>query len=410
MEEWSAPGHDPLILERAQGARLWDTRGRSYLDGNSSIWTNLHGHNHPRLNAAVREQLDRVAHVSYLGSGNVPATILARRLTRLLPGQPLPRVFFSDDGSTAVEVALKMAAQYWPQNGHPERTVFVAFDQAYHGDTMGASSVGGVSLFHDRFSRYHFPVERVGSVEDLARLPALQEGRVAAVVLEPLIQGVNRMRLWPAGMLRELRALCDRQDCFLILDEIMTGFGRTGQMFACQHEDVVPDFLCLAKGLSGGYSPLAATLTSARVFSGFLGPAAAGRTFFYGHSYTGHALGCAVALASLDLLRDEHPPELVRAKGEFLGTLLAELARDTPGVGEVRRLGLISGIDLVDPQGNPYPATARHGLRVCAAAREFGLLTRNIGDTVVLMPPYCVTEEELRAMVGALRQAVQHCS
>lgn len=407
MQEWSDPGREPLLITKARGAVLTDLHGRELLDGNSSIWTNLHGHCHPKIDAAIREQLEKFAHISYLGSGHPAASLLARRLVDLLPESGLERVFFSDDGSTAVEVALKMAAQYWQQNGYPERSTFVAFDNAYHGDTVGAASLGGVPLFHDRFASYHFPVLRVRSAEELAALPDLHAGRVAGVVLEPLIQGVNRMHIWPPGMLREVRGICSRHDTFLILDEIMTGFGRTGRMFACQHEQVVPDFLCLAKGLTGGYLPMAATLVTSRIFDGFLGEWHQGRTFFYGHSYTANALGCAAALANLEIFATEDTLGTVRALSKSLALHLDGLRANCPHIAEVRQLGLIAGIDLGDRNGRPLPASERAGFRVCEAARDFGLLTRNIGDTIVIMPPYCVTVEQIAEMTGAIRRAAE---
>jgi adenosylmethionine---8-amino-7-oxononanoate aminotransferase len=405
MQEWSAPGEEPLLIAEASGALLKDIHGNEFLDGNSSIWTNLHGHHHPDIDAAVREQLDRFAHISYLGSGHPGASLLSRRLVEFFPETDLRRVFFSDDGSTAIEVALKMAAQYWQQNGHPDRDVFVAFDNAYHGDTVGAASLGGVPLFHERFSRFHFPVIRVRDVGELSSLTELREGRVAGVVLEPLIQGVNRMHIWPPGMLREVREICSRHDTFLILDEIMTGFGRTGRMFACQHEQVVPDFLCLAKGLTGGYLPLAATLVTERIFNGFLGDWHEGRTFFYGHSYTANALGCAAALASLAIFSREDTLGTVRRLAKILASRLEELSENCAHIADIRQIGLIAGIDLGDQNGQPLPPSARAGFRVCQAAREHGLLTRNIGDTIVLMPPYCVSDEQISTMVSAIHRA-----
>lgn len=410
MEEWCDPENPPLVIASGKGAVLYGEDGREYLDGNSSIWTNLHGHAHPRINAAIAEQLERMAHVSYLGAAHAPASQLARRLVGLLPPDTLERVFFSDNGSTAIEVALKMSAQFWQMEGQPERTWFVAFDRAYHGDTAGAASLGGVPLFHERFAAWQFPVLRVGSVEELAALPQLAEGKIAGVVIEPLVQGVNRVRLWPQGMLAALRGLCSAHDVFLILDEVMTGFGRTGRMFACEHEGVIPDFLCVAKGLTGGYLPMAATLTTRRVFEAFLGPVGANRTFFYGHSYTANPLGCAAALASLDLFEEEQTLERIGALARHLATELGEQFAELPGVGEIRQIGLIVGIDVVRKDGRAWPASERMGFRICQRARAFGLLTRNIGDTIVLMPPYCSTPEQITRMVSAVAKAIRESS
>jgi len=407
MAEWCDPANEPVILVAGEGAVLRDSRGREYLDGNSSIWTNLHGHRRPEIDAAIAEQLKKVAHVSYLGTGNEPASLLAAKLVSYFPKGSLSRVFFSDNGSTAIEVAIKMAAQFHQQTGAPERTVFAAFDHAYHGDTTGASSLCGIPLFSERFNAWHFPVVRVGSVAELAQSAAAREGRLAAVVIEPLVQGVNRVHLWPPGMLRELRALCDRIGALLVFDEVLTGFGRTGTMFACEQENVLPDFLCLAKGLTGGYLPLAATLTTQRVFEAFLGRPEEGKTFFYGHSYTGNALGCAAALANLAIFERENTLARVRDLAGVLAHELAAVRSRCPYIGEVRQIGLIAGIDITQPDGTPFPPAMRAGFQVCAKARNFGLLTRNIGDTVLLLPPFCVTPAQIRKMTSALESAIR---
>jgi adenosylmethionine-8-amino-7-oxononanoate aminotransferase len=398
--EWCAPEHEPLVLVSGDGAILRDSDGREYIDGNSSIWTNLHGHRHPRIDAALRAQLDRVAHTSFLGFTNPPAAQLAAELVALWPAGSLTRVFFSDDGSTAIEVALKMAAQFWQQTGEPQRTRFVAFSGAYHGDTMGASSLGGIPVFHGKFSAWQFPAEHLESMEEL---PSLDSGTVAAVIIEPLIQGAAGMRLWPRGMLADLRAWCDAHGVLLILDEVMTGFGRTGTMFACEQEGVVPDFIALAKGLTGGYLPLAATLTTERIFSAFLGGPE--RTLYYGHSYTANQLGCAAALANLAIFREDQVLERLRGRVVFFSQLLEKL-RAHPHVGEVRQCGFIAGIELRRENGEPFPAENLTGARVCLAARRHGLLTRPIRDVVVLMPPYCVTETQLAQAVEAVRLAI----
>jgi adenosylmethionine-8-amino-7-oxononanoate aminotransferase len=398
--DWCAPEHEPLVLVEGEGALLRDSEGREYLDGNSSIWTNLHGHRHPKIDAAIRAQLGRVAHTSFLGFTNPPATQLTEELVALWPPETLTRVFLSDNGSTAIEVALKMAAQFWQQAGQPQRTRFVAFANAYHGDTMGASSLGGIQTFHGRFSTWQFPAEHVATLEDLQ---ALDSSTLAAVVIEPLIQGAAGMRLWPRGMLAALRRWCDTHGVLLILDEVMTGFGRTGTMFACEQESVVPDFIALAKGLTGGYLPLAATLTTERIFAAFLGDA--DRTLYYGHSYTGNQLGCAAALANLAIFREERVLETLTGKIAAFACLLERL-RVLPHVGEVRQCGFIAGIDLRRENGEPFPAEQLTGAKVCLAARQHGLLTRPIRDTIALMPPYCITEPQLTRMIDALMAAI----
>jgi adenosylmethionine-8-amino-7-oxononanoate aminotransferase len=406
MRDWCAPGHEPLVLVEGRGSTLVDAEGREYLDGNSSIWTNIHGHSHPKIVAALREQAGKLAHSSFLGFTNEPAVRLAEKLAALFPTDALTRVFYSDDGSTAIEVALKMAVQYHQLTGHPEHCRFAAFDHAYHGDTAGAASLGGIAAFHDRFAPLSFPVVRVA---DLAALEALDRDSIAslaAVVIEPLIQGAAGMRTWPRGLLRDLRAWCDCHGVFLILDEVMTGFGRTGKMFACQHEEVAPDFIALAKGLTGGTMPLAATLTTERIFEAFLGDYAEMKTLFYGHSYCGNPLGCAAALASLEVFEEERTLERLQPKIRHMGELLCDLAAE-PHVGAVRQCGFMAGVDVVRSDGTPYPWQDQTGARICVAARRHGLLTRPIRDTLVLMPPLCFTETELERAAGALRTGIR---
>jgi adenosylmethionine-8-amino-7-oxononanoate aminotransferase len=400
QDEWCAPNHEPLVLMQGRGAWLWDSEGRRYLDGNSSIWTNIHGHGHPHIVAAIRRQLDLVAHVSFLGHTHPSAADLAAKLCGLFPPHTLERVFFSDDGSTAVECALKMAVQFRMQTGEPKRDAFIAFADGYHGDTLGAASLGGVSRFFERF-RHGYPVSHVRSLDDLKTIDA---ARTAAVVIEPLIQGVNEMRPWPPGMLAALRRWCDDRGVHLILDEVMTGFGRTGAMFACQRENVIPDFLCLAKGLTGGCLPLAATLTTATIHEAFSGGPE--KTFYYGHSYTANPLGCAAALASLELFQLERTLDELSPKIEHLRAGLAALKAAHPAVHEVRQCGFIAGIELRQPDGTKFPPAHRIGEAVCRAARSHGLLTRPILDTIVLMPPLCTNARELDHAFHALDAAI----
>ena len=404
MQEWCTEDHEPLVLVEGAGCWLTDQHGNRYLDGNSSIWTNIHGHGHPKITAAIKAQLDRVAHTSFLGFANPPAAQLAEELVKLVPSGKLNKVFFTDNGSTAIESAVRMAMQYWRQNGAPLRERIVAFDAAYHGDTLGAASLGGIPLFKGSANQFGYAVDRISSVQALETVDA---AGVAAVIIEPLIQGAAGMRLWPQGMLKRLETWCHAHDVFLILDEVMTGFGRSGKMFACEHEEVVPDFLCLAKGLTGGYLPLAATLTSQRVFDGFLGDAREGRTFFYGHSYAGSQLGCAAALASLAVFREEEVLESLPAKVAALRELLERLA-EHPHVLEVRQCGMMAGIQICrskDPRED-YAPSERMGAKVCLAARAFHLLTRPVVNTLVLMPPLCASTDEMTQMVEAMRHAV----
>lgn len=409
MQEYAAG--QPLIIERAHGCFLVDIDGREYLDGVSSLWCNLHGHRVPELDRAVREQLDAVAHSTLLGLANVPATVLARRLVEVAP-PGLTRVFYSDDGATAVEVALKMAFQYWRQcpQPRPRKTQFLGLHRAYHGDTLGDVSVGDLARFHHLFNPLLFPTLRAPShycyrcplglqrstcridcVDELARLVEQHANTLAAVVIEPLVQAAAGMIVAPEGYLRRVREITRKHDVLLIADEVAVGFGRTGSLFACSQEGVTPDFLCLAKGLTGGYLPLAATLTTDEVYNAFLGPADAGRTFYHGHTYTGNPLGAAVALASLDLLQR---PTGLAALPEKIARLTGHLdrLRQLPIVGDIRQKGLLAGVELVRNRDTreSFAPRLRTGQRVCRAAREQGVLLRPLGDVVVLMPPLAI--------------------
>jgi adenosylmethionine-8-amino-7-oxononanoate aminotransferase len=402
MRGWAA--EDAPVIESGEGEWLTDSDGRRYIDGVSSLWCNVHGHRHPVIDNAVREQLDRIAHTTMLGLSHRPAEELARRLVDLAP-DGLARVFYSDSGSTAVEIALKMAFQYWRQaaDARPSRTSFVSLEDAYHGDTVGSVSVGGIELFHSLYRPLLFDSHRVpaGDADALADLLSEHSNEIAAVVVEPLVQGAAGMRLQPRGYLREVRRLCDRHDVFLICDEVATGFGRTGTMFACEQEQVAPDFLCLAKGMTGGYLPLAATLTSERVFEAFLGEHEEFRTFFHGHTYTGNPLACAAALATLDLFERERTLERLEPKMRLFEQLLRDLVEPLPHVGEIRRLGVMCGIELAsDPaRAASYEPGLRIGHRVALEARRRGAIVRPLGDVVVLMPPLAIEAGELEELV-----------
>ncbi len=396
QSEWTALEYEPIMIESGDGVWLRDAEGKTYIDGNSSIWTNIHGHSHPYLNKAIAAQLEKIAHSSYLGFGHPLASELAAKLVSFFPETDLQRVFFSDNGSTAVECAMKMALQYRLQNAEPERTEFVAFVNGYHGDTLGAASLGGVEAFFARFRKFGLTVHFVRDLVELRELPDLD--KIAGVVIEPLVQGVNQMHVWRDGMLAELRAWTSEQRIHLILDEVMTGFGRTGTMFACQQEGVVPDFLCLAKGLTGGYMPMAATLVTEEIYNGFLGGAE--RAFYYGHSYTANPLGCAAALASLEIFEQENTLVGVEEKATYLAYKLSHLANESKHVKEVRRCGLIAGVEL-------HTDLAGMGGEVCVAARKYQLLTRPILNTIVLMPPLSIKRDEIDMMVAAVEQAIR---
>ena len=402
MKDWLAD--EPVIIESGEGAMLRDTKGREYIDANSSIWTNLHGHRHPAITQAIKDQLDQIAHSSFLGLANVPAIQLAEKLVNIAP-RGLTRVFYSDDGSTAMEVAIKMALQYWQHRQQPQRKKFVAFADAYHGDTLGAVSLGGIDLFHAAFKPLLFDVIRV---KDMAQLRSVADETLAAVVIEPLIQGAGGMKLWPRGLLKELRAFCSQNGTLLIADEVMTGFGRTGRMFACEHEGVTPDLMAVAKGLTGGYLPLAATLTTEEIFGAFLSEYSEFKTFFHGHSYTGNQLGCAAAVANLRVFEEEQTLEKLRPMCEQLRAGL-EALRTRPHVGDVRHLGMIGAVELFKDVSTKesYPLIDRIGMKVCAEMRQRGVLTRPIGNTIVLMPPYCITSAQLDRVLSVLAEAIR---
>src|SRR5438034_2470267 len=401
MREWCALEHEPLVLVEGRGALLRDSRGREYIDGNSSIWTNIHGHNHPHINAAIRRQLDQVAHTSFLGFTNPAAVELARAIVALFPESSLGRVFFSDDGSTGIEVALRVADQYWRLR-RSERHQFIAFRSAYHGDTAGAASLGAAAMFQTGSPRWNFPAIQVPDINALEALAPAEIAKIAAVVIEPLIQGAAGMRLWPSGTLRTVREWCSRTDTLLIVDEVMTGFGRTGRMFASEHEGVIPDMMVLGKGLSGGYLPLAITLVSEQLFSEFNGSVAEGKALAYGHSYTGNALGCAAAKASLEVFESEGVLEALQPKIQHLKSALNSLG-GLPGVAEVRQCGFIAGIELEESQEGGLTNLATE---VCIEARRNGLLTRPIRNVVVLMPPLCITTAQLTQAVEAIRVSI----
>jgi adenosylmethionine-8-amino-7-oxononanoate aminotransferase len=418
----------PFIVERAEGCKLYDADGRELIDGVSSLWCNVHGHRHPQLDAAIRAQLDRVAHSTSLGASNPTTIQLARRLALLAP-DPLEHVFFSSDGSSAVEVALKMAFQYYRQRSDPRpaKTKYVALGDAYHGDTLGAASVGGIERFHAMFEPLLFDVLRLPmpgmyrgpagvARTDLAAhylsqaeaLLAEHHAQIAALVIEPVMQCAAGIIAHPPGYLRGLRELTRRHDVLLIADEVAVGMGRTGTMFACEQEQVSPDLLCLGKGLTGGYLPLAATLTTPEVFEAFLGDYADGRTFFHGHTYGGNPLGAAVALATLEVFEEEQTLEAMRPKIGHLAGRLAALA-DHPHVGDIRQRGLIAGIELVRDRATeePFAWQERRGQQVCDAALEHGVWIRPLGNVVVVMPPLAISIAELDQIMDAVTQGIE---
>ncbi|MGB7158078.1 MAG: adenosylmethionine--8-amino-7-oxononanoate transaminase [Tepidisphaeraceae bacterium] len=441
---------DPLVITAAEGMHLIDSDGTRYLDGVSSLWCNVHGHRVPEIDDAVRRQLDRVAHTTMLGLASEPAILLADRLMKLVP-PGLTKVFYSDAGATATEVAFKLAAQYWHNVGRPEKHEFVGFSEAYHGDTVGAMSIGRTTAFHRPYfpmlfkahfaptpfayrfeaslphSRWREP--RVSAREPGASATGYQEEvklhclralesllaqhhtSLAAVCIEPIVQGAAGMIVHPNGFLRGVRELCTKYDVLMIADEVAVGFGRTGKMFACEHENVSPDLMCVAKGITGGYLPLAATFATQRIFDAFLGEPWEGRTFFHGHTYTGNALACAAALASLDLFERNDLLADVRRKSDALATMLAPLA-DLPHVGDVRQKGMMVGIELVADKATrrPFDPKRRLGAEVCAKVRRRGVIIRPLGDVLVLMPPLAMPVADLERIVRAVSEELRALS
>ena len=438
MKQWLADDHQPLIITSADGMYLIDSDGNRYLDGVSSLWCNVHGHRVPEIDAAIRAQLDKVAHTTMLGLGSEPAILLAERLIKLAP-TALAKVFYSDAGATATEIAFKLAAQYWYNLGKPEKCEFVGFAEAYHGDTVGAMSVGRTTAFHRPYFPLLFKVhfaptpfayrfnptcdcnnetcDRVGCTPGsdpgtqclacLERLLEQNHQRLAAVCIEPMVQGAAGMIIHPAGFLRGVRELCDKYDVLLIADEVAVGFGRTGRMFACEHESVAPDLMCVAKGISGGYLPLAATLASQKVFDAFLGEPWEGRTFFHGHTYTGNPLACAAALASLDLFEKNDLVRAVQRKADALAGMLG-LLEALPYVGEIRQKGFMVGIELVADKDTrqAFDPKRRVGAEVCAKIRRRGVMLRPLGDVIVMMPPLAMQLADLQTIVDAVAEEI----
>lgn len=416
--------HEPLVIVGGRGEMLIDAEGHEYIDGVASLWCNVHGHNHPHINRAIAAQLEKIAHSTLLGLTNPPAVLLAKRLVELTP-DGLSKVFFSDDGSTAVEVACKMAFAYWRHRGQARREEFVALRHGYHGDTIGAVSVGGIETFHTLFRPllfethfapspycYRCPLGLVpgdcgmACAEQLGKLLDEHGGRIAAVVVEPLMQCAGGMIAAPPGYLRRVRGLCDDREVLLIADEVATGFGRTGTMFACQQEDVCPDLMCLAKGLTGGYLPLAATLATDEIYGAFLGGIDEFKTFYHGHTYTGNALGCAAALANIELFGQEQTLAKLPEKVECMRRHLERIAGHD-NVGDVRQRGLMAGIELVADKADQgeFPYGWQMGAKVCGHARQYGVILRPLADVVVLFPPLSIS----LASLEQLMQVVARC-
>lgn len=424
MKEWDPS--DVLVIEKGEGNFLIDANGRKHLDGVSSLWANVHGHRHPAIDGAVKKQLGKIAHTTFLGLTHPPAIELSRRLVELAP-KGLTKVFYSDSGSASVEVAIKMAFQYWRHRGRPEKKTFLKLHDAYHGDTLGSASVGGIPLFHHIFGALFFKSLEApapyayrdafkGSESDYAAFCAAKvekilrksHRQIAALIVEPIMQGAAGMLKQPRGYLRKLRQLADKYNVLLIVDEVATGFGRTGTLFACEQERVSPDFLCLAKGITGGYLPLSATLTTEEIYRAFLGDYKEFKTFFHGHTYSANPLACAAALASLAIFKKEKTIARLQPKIALLTRELEKIGR-LEHVGDIRQAGFMVGIELVQNRKTKkeYPLEWKIGIRVCRKARDYGVWIRPLGNVIVLMPPLSITSAEIRKLGEAVYRSIE---
>lgn len=415
--------YEPLIIDSAEGCEIIDTSGRRLIDGVSSMWCNVHGHRHPTIDAAVKDQLSKVAHVTNLGCSNSTTIQLAKRLADLTPGD-LDHTFFCSDGASALEVAIKLAFQYWHQceNPKPQKTSYIGFEDAYHGDTIGTISVGGVDRFNAVFKPLMFPVHRLPipdrrtptlatscqhHLQTLEETLAKHHESIAAVVIEPLVLGAAGMIVQPDGYLRGVRDLTRKYDVLMIADEVAVGMGRTGTMFGCQQEDVVPDILCLGKGLSGGYLPMSAAIATTEIWNAYLGEYAEAKQLCHGHTFGGNPLSAAAAMATLDVFDQEDTLAQLPAKIERISQYLSQMA-EHPHVGDVRQYGVIGAIELVKDRqtGEHFPWTERHGHQVCQFALDHGLWIRPLGDVIVIMPPLAVSIEQIDTMCQVIAQAI----
>ena len=424
MLEWQSI--EPLVIERAEGNYLIAVDGRRYLDGISSLWVNLHGHRRREIDDEVSRQLSRMSHSTLLGLASVPSIELAEKLVRITP-DGLNKVFYSDSGSTAVEVALKIAFQYWRNLGYERKRLFATLSEGYHGDTIGSVSLGGIDIFHKIFHPLlfqtltiptPFPYRQPDLSPDLCRERSLDHFRkiakeqgeeIAALVVEPLVQGAAGMIVHPPGFLKGLEEICRDHKILLICDEVATGFGRTGKMFACEHEGVHPDMITLAKGLSGGYLPIAATMVTDEIHAAFLGEYAENKTFFHGHSYTGNCLACAAACACLDIFETDGVLDACQSKITLLKERLAEEISDLNHVGDVRQCGFMIGIELVEDRRTrkSYAPERRMGAQVAQHIRQYGIILRPLGDVVVIMPPLSVKSDEIVDLVSFTAKSIR---
>lgn len=419
MQDWLKD--EPLVIDRARGSYLIDTDGRRYIDGVSSLWVNVHGHGQKDIDRRIKKQVNRLSHSTLLGLSNTPAIELGKRLVEVAP-KGLTKVFYSDNGSTSVEIAIKIAYQYWQNKGRVKKRKIAHLSNSYHGDTLGSVSVGGINLFHKVYRDLIFETLQVdlpthigSSQKDYDKALdkfecVLKEEKesIAALIVEPIVQGAAGMLMWPKGVLKRFKELCCEHDVLLIADEVATGFGRTGKMFACEHENVVPDILCVAKGLTGGYLPLAATLVQQRIYDGFLFDYKDQKTFFHGHTYTGNPLCCAAAIANLEVFKKQHVLKKTQPKIKHLSKGL-QLFYNLSSVGDIRQRGMMVGIELVKDKKSleGFPWEDKVGVRVCREARESGVILRPLGNVIVLMPPLSITKKEIDKLLEVTYQAIQ---
>jgi len=441
MQDWMK--EEPLIIEEGKGAWVKDIDGKWYIDGVSSLWVNVHGHRKTAVDNAIKKQIDKISHSTFLGLSNVPATLLAKKIIKLAP-KGLTKVFYSDSGSEGVEIALKMAFQYWQQRGRDARretgdakkTKFMTLVNAYHGDTVGAVSVGGIDLFHKIYKpllfrsikaptpycyRCPFKFEmrdarremknekcEMRCLKEVEKLMKRHHKQIAAMIVEPLVQAAAGLLVYPKGYLKGIRKLCTKYNILMIVDEVAVGFGRTGKMFACEHEEVRPDLMVIAKGLTGGYLPVAATLATDRIFNAFLGEHDSKRTFYHGHTYTGNPLGCAAAIASIDVFKGEKTLQALRPKIKLLEMKLRKF-KELKHVGDVRQCGFIAGIELVKDKRTKreYLMSDKLGIKVIMEARKRGLIIRPLSDVIVIMPPLSISMVDLSRMLDIIYHSVR---
>lgn len=422
---------EPTIIVEGKDCFIKDIDGKWYLDGVSSLWVNIHGHRRAEIDEAVKAQLNKIAHSTLLGLSNEPSIVLAKKLAELLEnalpwGQPLKKIFYSDNGSTAVEIALKIAYQYWVNIGIKGKDTFVSLKKGYHGDTIGAVSVGGVELFHQVYKPLlnksiqapapycyrcelglSYPDCGLGCLKEMEKILKENHKNIIAVIVEPLVQCAGGIIVWPQGYLKGLRELCNKYEILLIADEVATGFGRTGRMFACEHEEVTPDIICLSKGITNGYMPLAVTAVKEKIFDAFLGEIEEMKTFYHGHSYTGNPLACAAAIANLEIFEKDKTLESLPPKIELLREELSEIAK-LEHVGDVRQKGMIAGVELVKDKTakEPFPWKEQTGWKVVKAARKHGVWLRPLGDIIVIIPPLIISEENLKGLLKVIKDCI----